>query len=212
MSSDQFSWTYWSLWSAFKLLQQTARNLPPSLSQIHHLEVIRWGVSRGVGSASLLRVRGVWLGFTVCSHVCWTKWKQEGLMGPRRPQHKTQKAEAARQEADKDSAWTRGGAAARERKEEVWRREEEKVTQPAAAVLNRCQEMRGSTRSLTSPRPAVGLGLACGARPMSKNVQPRGFWKIGSSSIWGRRATKGGVLGERWPEQECKQRLHKSWG
>lgn len=91
-------------------------------------------------------------------------------MGPRRPQRGTQKAEAARQEADKGSAGARGGVAAREGKEEAGWREEEKVTQPAADVLNRCQEQRGSTRCLASPRLAVVLGLACGVRPMSENV------------------------------------------
>lgn len=62
-------------------------------------------------------------------------------------------------------------------------------------MLNCCQEQRGSAHSLASPRPAVVLGLACGARPMSENVQPRGFWKIGSSSIWERRVMREGVQG-----------------
>lgn len=40
-------------------------------------------------------------------------------MGPRRPQRGTQKAEAAQEGANKGIAWARGGAAAREGKEEV---------------------------------------------------------------------------------------------
>lgn len=59
------------------------------------------------------------------------------------------------------------------------------------SVGGRCVEPlpRGARKHAfpPSPRPLVVLGLACGARPMSENVQPQGFWKIGSRSIWGRR-------------------------
>lgn len=79
---------------------------------------------------------------------------------------------------------------------------------------------RGASKHvLTPPKPppthththtlaTVARGPWLGARLLSEDVHPQGFWKIGSSSIWGRRVGVGGGGG--WPEQECKQRLHKS--